>query len=75
MHMPVRALIHNPQALRKARLRAGYNLTQAADLAGVTKQHLSQLEHGHYSFTNRPSLLVQLAALYGAPIEDLEATS
>ena len=55
--------------LRWRRFAAGLSLTDAAKAAGVTKSHLSKLEHD--ADPASPGLLKKLADLYGCDITDL----
>jgi transcriptional regulator with XRE-family HTH domain len=55
--------------LRWRRFAAGLSLTDAAKAAGVTKSHLSKLEHD--ADPASPGLLKKLADIYGCKISDL----
>src|SRR5918995_5600170 len=57
------------EELRVLRARMGLSLTEAASRAGVTRDTLSDIEHGK----RQPYMptLAKIAAGYGVPVEDL----
>jgi transcriptional regulator with XRE-family HTH domain len=66
---PRKNLSQAPARLRRRRVAAGLTLRQAAEQAGCSYQHLSDLENGGHSA--RPSTLAALAGAYGCEIIDL----
>ncbi|MGH3911011.1 MAG: helix-turn-helix domain-containing protein, partial [Pseudonocardiaceae bacterium] len=58
------------QQVRMIRRRRGLGLKVAADLAGISKPYLSQLERGQRGF-NRRGLLEDLAEALGCSVADL----
>lgn len=67
--MPATALVSIAESLRAARVRSGYTLDQLADLAGLSKAHLSRLE----SAERQPSVatLLTLSRVLGLPMSSL----
>lgn len=61
--------IQDYRRLRWRRFAVGLALTDAAKAVGVTKSHLSKLEHD--ADPASPGLLKKLADLYGCEIKDL----
>jgi transcriptional regulator with XRE-family HTH domain len=71
--MPIKPLLHDPEALRKARINRRLTLRQAAAKTGISATYLSQMERGLRSCNFKPWRLLDLADLYGVPVEALEA--
>ncbi|WP_262059740.1 helix-turn-helix domain-containing protein [Streptomyces sp. STR69] len=55
--------------LRRRRVEAGLNMTQLAERAGVTKQHVSMAEKGTANFS--PANLSKIAEVLGCTVADL----
>lgn len=67
------SLVHDPQACKAARIRAGLTGIEASKKIGISQSFLSEIERGVRSFVRRPHLLARMAVLYGVPTAELEA--
>ena len=64
-----RRLNQDPARIRRRRIAAGLDGQSLARLAGISKAHLWQIEHGNTSAS--PEMLGKIAAALGCEIVDL----
>ncbi|MFI1030776.1 helix-turn-helix domain-containing protein [Streptomyces sp. NPDC020951] len=60
---------HSPETVRRKRIEAGLNQKDLAHRAGISKPHMSSIEHGRVNPS--PPVLQRLAAALGCAVHDL----
>jgi transcriptional regulator with XRE-family HTH domain len=64
---------HSPAAIRRKRIEAGLKQKDLAHRAGISRPHMSSIEHGRVNPS--PPVLHRLALALGCEIPDLMSTA